>query len=303
MCGAVTCAQHRFFALVEKVLDPLARQGKEQSTLASEISAALKPDGFEVLVSHYVSGVPAYSVRTSALRAQGAFKNIIFASSGEKPEIILRDAVSNDVEITKNADLCLIYDRPLGSAGLLWITMAEWWKEKQGLDDPEAARKSLGSRLTESVKLTGSPGEYALFRVYYETYTARLSNSLPALIPQVYLHFDPHSSRRSVPVLVRQRMDFLLLLKDGARVVVEVDGKRHYAEGDLASPRLYAEMMTEDRRLRLSGYELYRFGGAEFPDVEVDQGRYSIGPISRKKVVDFFDNLFEMHAVSRSANK
>ncbi|MFF3312826.1 hypothetical protein [Streptomyces sp. NPDC002952] len=30
-----------------------------------------------------------------------------------------------------------------------------------------------------------------------------------------------------------------------------------------AVPRLYAEMVAEDRLLRLAGYEIYRFGGWE----------------------------------------
>jgi very-short-patch-repair endonuclease len=45
--------------------------------------------------------------------------------------------------------------------------------------------------------------------------------------------------------------------------VLEVDGKQHYAEGDTASPRLYSEMVSEDRKLRLRGYDVYRFGGHE----------------------------------------
>jgi hypothetical protein len=49
-------------------------------------------------------------------------------------------------------------------------------------------------------------------------------------------------------------MDFLLLAPNGRRVVIEVDGKQHYAEGDKASPRLYSQMVAEDRRLQLRGY-------------------------------------------------
>jgi very-short-patch-repair endonuclease len=91
---------------------------------------------------------------------------------------------------------------------------------------------------------------------------------LPALIPQVYLHYDPYSQRhrRSAGPLPRQRMDFLMLLRGRRRLVIEIDGQQHYADGDQASPRLYAEMMREDRALRLDGYEVYRFGGAEFRD-------------------------------------
>ena len=90
-----------------------------------------------------------------------------------------------------------------------------------------------------------------------------------ALIPQVYLHFDPvtQSARRSAgqsgSPLARQRMDFLILFSSRHRVVLEVDGKQHYANGDTASPALYSEMVSEDRRLRLAGYEVYRFGGTK----------------------------------------
>jgi hypothetical protein len=58
-------------------------------------------------------------------------------------------------------------------------------------------------------------------------------------------------------------MDFLILFSSRHRVVLEVEGKQHYANGDTASPALYSEMVSEDRRLRLAGYEVYRFGGAE----------------------------------------
>jgi hypothetical protein len=57
------------------------------------------------------------------------------------------------------------------------------------------------------------------------------------------------------------------LLAGGRRVVLQVDGKTHYTDdaGD-PSPRRYAEMVRDDRELRLRGYEVYRFGGAELPD-------------------------------------
>jgi very-short-patch-repair endonuclease len=57
-----------------------------------------------------------------------------------------------------------------------------------------------------------------------------------------------------------------MLLRGRRRLVIEIDGKHHYADGDHASPRLYAEMMREDRALRLDGYEVFRFGGYDFCD-------------------------------------
>ena len=66
-------------------------------------------------------------------------------------------------------------------------------------------------------------------------------------------------------------------------VVIEVDGKHHYAQGDRADPTAYASMVSQDRRLRLAGYEVYHFGGAEFVD-----------KIKTKQMLDaFFDELLK----------
>lgn len=37
------------------------------------------------------------------------------------------------------------------------------------------------------------------------------------------------------------------------------------------SPRLYSEMVAEDRRIRLTGYEVYRFGGWELMQADADE--------------------------------
>jgi hypothetical protein len=202
----------------------------------------------------------------SAVRGvDGQLKNIIFASTGPKPRIVLRDAINNVVEVVENAQYCLFYDRPLSDSGLTWGELVDWWKVtngEEGLSDVEVGR-SLFSRLVASLD---SPPEKTLFRTYCERYGGDGGSNQPALIPQVYLHYDPRTRRErggQPSVLMRERMDFLLLLPRGVRIVIEVDGKQHYAEGDRASPRLYSEMMLEDRKLRLRGYEVYRFGGYE----------------------------------------
>jgi len=86
-------------------------------------------------------------------------------------------------------------------------------------------------------------------------------------------------------------MDFLMLLPNNVRVVLEIDGKQHYSkENDgglhIASPELYAEMVTEDRRLKLAGYEIYRFGGLEFYKSKIED-----------KLVEFFKELLTHHLV------
>ncbi|MBP2266313.1 very-short-patch-repair endonuclease [Pseudarthrobacter sp. PvP004] len=91
--------------------------------------------------------------------------------------------------------------------------------------------------------------------------------NVPALIPQVYLHYDPYTRGRGA-TLPRQRMDFLLLMPGRRRIVLEVDGMQHYSENNRPSPDLYAQMVSEDRGLRLAGYEVYRFGGKELSGAE-----------------------------------
>ncbi len=203
---------------------------------------------------------------TKAVRGvDGHLKNIIFASTGPKPHIILRDAINNVIEVVENAEFCLFYDRPLSSCGLSWTELVDWWKVTNSFhvkSDAEISR-DLYRRLAAS--LVSLP-EKLLFRTYCERYGGDDGNKQPALLPQVYLHYDPRTRKErggQPSVLMRERMDFLLLLPHGVRIVVEVDGKQHYAEGDTASPRLYSEMVSEDRKLRLRGYDVYRFGGYE----------------------------------------
>ena len=160
------------------------------------------------------------------------------------------------------------------------------------LDD---ARTNLGKRLFAS--LANAP-EKEFFSAYFRHFREPLGDLLPALIPQVYLHYDPEIVSRLADrqVLVRQRMDFLMLLPGRQRIVFEIDGKQHYAENcaDVwhANPRRYAEMVTADRDLRLRGYEVIRFGGSEF-DHPKEKRKEAI----EKLVSSFFEQLFTVHRI------
>jgi very-short-patch-repair endonuclease len=153
--------------------------------------------------------------------------------------------------------------------------------------DQGETRARAKSRL--DLSLGGNDAERRILRTYAERYV-RLGPDIPALIPQVYLHYDPYMRTRHQPgaePLPRQRMDFLLLLPHRVRVVIECDGKQHYADADgRASPRRYADMMAEDRELRLNGYEVYRFGGADLVD----------DPETVRHLDAFFDRLAARHA-------
>jgi hypothetical protein len=197
---------------------------------------------------------------------RGQLKNLIFAADGPKPKIVLRDAINNDLEITENAPYCLIYDRPLAETGLTWRQLTAWWAGSDSLpdEDQRAAARQLYARLLKS--MAGNGAERLVFERYCSRYGAPDGFGQPALIPQVYVHYDPYT-RTTGGTLARQRMDFLLLLPRWRRVVLEVDGVQHYADGQgRASPARYAQMAAADRELRLAGYEVYRFGGHEIAD-------------------------------------
>ncbi|WP_437033512.1 hypothetical protein [Streptomyces sp. enrichment culture] len=233
--------------------------------------------------------------------ADGRFRNLIFAGTTPKADLVLSNSVDNTVQLAGgNADGWLVYDRPLPSEGLRWLDMIDWWRETEpeataGKDDAEVCRL-LYARFKASLSRE-SPPEHRFF----EAYCARINRpdglAQPALLPQVYLHYDPYTRRQrdGDSVLARERMDFLLLLPNRVRVVVEIDGDTHYGTEEkyqvgephprrLTSPRTYAKMVAEDRRLRLAGYEVYRFGGAELPNTA-----------AALSVVDgFFDQLLEI---------
>lgn len=216
-------------------------------------------------------------------------KNLIFATNGPKPEIVLTDAISNKIKIVRNQEYCLVYDRPLLEKGLLWEELVDWWRDQKGLHNQTGSdqRQNLLDRL--KISLGDNHPEKILLDTYYSYFWEKLKEKLPALIPQVYLHYDPYTSKqlKGEKRLSRERMDFLLLLPHRKNIVIEIDGKQHYSENDKASPQLYAEMVAEDRRLRLAGYELYRFGGYEFVDDEK----------AKRTVKNFFDDLFKLHSI------
>ena len=85
------------------------------------------------------------------------------------------------------------------------------------------------------------------------------------------------------------RMDFLLLLPGGHRVVLEVDGMTHYTnESRQPDPYRYAENVRGDRELKLSGYEVFRFGAVELLD-----------PADARAVLQpFFAELFRRFGVN-----
>ncbi|SCL20251.1 hypothetical protein GA0074692_0821 [Micromonospora pallida] len=223
----------------------------------------------------------------------GEMKNLIFAADGPKPKVVLRDAINNDLDLVANEQYCLVYDRPWRSEALTLRRLGAWWADRERLADVSEIDvwRNLLERLARSLD---NNAERRIFNVYARRYL-RLGGDIPVLLPQVYLSYDPYPQARYGPgtaALARQRMDFLLLFPQRVRVVIECDGVQHYADDPAtsgappyASPRRYAEMVAEDRALRLRGYEVYRFGGYELTE----------GEDAERLLEGFFDALAARH--------
>ena len=223
----------------------------------------------------------------------GEMKNLLFAADGPKPQVVLRDAINNDLEVIANEQYCLVYDRPWRTNALTLRQLGQWWADRDQLTDVDETEVwyLLLQRLHRS--LDNEP-ERRIFNAYAQRYP-RLGPDIPVLLPQVYLSYDPYPQARYGPEaapLARQRMDFLLLFPNRVRVVIECDGVQHYADDPAtaeerppASPRRYAEMVAEDRALRLRGYEIYRFGGYELME----------GSGAERLLEEFFDALAARH--------
>ncbi len=278
----------QFLSFLEEVVHPIVRSPDEQEEFVAVINKHLSKDGFRLQPHERVSSYPSYrAIRLGSARVDQDVKNLIFAADGPKPEIVLDDSISNSIRVVKNGNYCLIYDLPIPQTGLKWVDLVSWWASRIG-DNPPTSETghTLYFRLEKSLD---SEPEKLFFQTYYKRKDSELRDSLPALIPQVYLHYDPYTLRdlKGEKRLDRQRMDFLLLLSNHERIVIEIDGKQHYSDSDRPSPRKYAEMVAADRKLRLAGYEIYRFGGYE---LQGDNG---------KAVVDeFVDDLFKKHGIS-----
>jgi hypothetical protein len=215
--------------------------------------------------------------RCRASGVGGAVKNLIFAST-KKPDLVLTDAITNEIALV-NPDAALIYDGGIPDEGLRWRVLLRSLLPDESVTDERGAARRLFNRLAASL---GSEAEQHLFRVFATRYR-NYGFDEPALLPQVWFHYDPRSAhaRGGNPPLFRQRLDFLLLLPNRRRVVIEVDGVEHYSQNGKPSPSRYAAMVRADRELRLAGYEMYRFGGAELPD----------GPRAEAVLTPFFDQL------------
>lgn len=284
--GALDASDRRFALFLEGLVGADVRPDEaDQRRVVRHLNEVLRTFGLELVETASGGGYPVFSLVQRAKGASGTPKNLIFAST-VKPDLRFRDAVNNDVEIVQHADKVLVFDRPIPTAGLRWRDLQSWWEATTSTEGADA-KKSLYKRLLGSLP-QNSPPQTLLFETFFRTFGHAVPD-LPVLLPEVWLHYDPRTvAERGRDALLRQRMDFLLLLSHEIRIVIEVDGVQHYADASgRADPARYGAATAADRELRLAGYEVYRFGGSELAS---DDGA--------KVVADFFRRLFERHGIT-----
>lgn len=277
------------------------REHIHNAELVEVINRYIDHDGYKLVVKDTIGDKDFYECISTRVGVQGQVKNIIFAAK-YKPEIAFDDALNNDIRITRNENQCLIYNRSIPSSGVMWNDLVEWYAAENNLTDDQNPEVAFITRLCDcldtSFKANGAKAgpETWMLQAYYNL-KKELGIDLPALIPQVYLYYDPQTlKQRGYKLFEHQKMDFLMIFSHKDRIVIEIDGKQHYAEGATASPKLYSEMVRAHREMSLLGYDVYRFGGYEFMGADADE-------TVKKKVLDnikqFFVRLFCKYGILR----
>ncbi|MZE76723.1 hypothetical protein [Streptomyces xinghaiensis] len=265
--GAFEAPHPRFGHFLEGLASPAVLPDEPAQRRFVELANRhLNPAGAQLSQHAEADGYPQFQLVEHGRGTARRPRNLIFATLG-KPDIRFTSALDNDIEVAERADEVLVYDRPIGKEGLLWRHLLSWWQESRNITDQEQAARALYSRMEASLP-PKSPGQKNLFWHYHHANRDHL-NDVPALLPEIWLHWDPKTLReRGAHVMQNLRMDFLMLLPGTRRVVLEVDGMQHYTRNEGTEPdsAKYAATMAGDRDLKLRGYEVFRFGHDELRD-------------------------------------
>ncbi len=257
------------------------------------INEALAKVNYEMVEVRKVQDKAIYKIVKRIKGPSEEIKNIIFAADKVKPDIVVEDALSNSIKVLNESD-ALVYTEGITKDGISWLKLIEWYKKFESTD----TEIKLIERLDASLDV----GVEKIFFKGYLSFVTKYGKEVPALIPQVYLYYDPKTEyQRGKKVFDHQRMDFMLIISPSQRVVIELDGVQHYGtrgckengyQKYCADKIIYAEMMKAHRDMMLKGYDVYRFGGRE---LWVATGVSDDAVIDTIK--DFFVRLCTKHGV------
>ena len=247
----------------------------------------------EVELSISENGLSVHKIKNKVQYPSEDIKNIIFAANAKKPDIVIDNALENSVKIIDVGD-ALVYSDGIPEDGITWRRLVNWYKQYEANETQKALARKLVSSLD-------SKPEKLFFKTYIE-YILKEDRDLPALIPQVYLYYDPKTKdvRGKNEIFEHQRMDFMLIISSDHRVVIEIDGIQHYSQDKViqgttykcADVNRYAKMVSANRDMTLNGYDVYRFGGKELYVKNGESDKFV-----KKMICDFFYRLFIKYGI------
>jgi AbiJ-like protein len=130
--GLIDGSDEQLLHFLEHVVHPSVRTPEDQPKYLAVINQYLAKEGYELRLREEIAGFHIYRATRIGAGVSEKVKNIVFASNGPKPRIVLADAVSNDIAIVENEEHCLVYDIPLPQTGLRWSDLVAWWAERCG---------------------------------------------------------------------------------------------------------------------------------------------------------------------------
>nr|WTB11959.1 hypothetical protein OG546_49150 [Streptomyces antimycoticus]WTB12175.1 hypothetical protein OG546_50380 [Streptomyces antimycoticus] len=288
--GCIEAPHPRFARFLEALAAPSTIPDEAAQRQFAEIANVhLQRVGAQLQEASEEDGYPLFQLIRVGAPPSRRPRQVIFATLA-KPDIRISSVLDGDLEVidqAERADQVLVYDHVIRNDGLRWRDLLNWWQKKRGITDIGQARSSLFERMRASLPKE-STGQDNLYWLYYDIYHHE-PDDLPALLPEVWLHWDHQTiHQRRERAQQHIRMDFLLLMPGRRRIVLEVDGSQHYTDnqGKVPSPGKYAATMAADRELKLLGYQVYRFGHNELEDMKR----------ARPLLADFFSRLLKpMH--------
>jgi AbiJ-like protein len=190
--GVLNGGDRRFALFLEGLLSGSVNPREaRQREMAAAISPILARAGLKITESGSSDGYPAFTIVAAGNRPCPA-QLILFASRHGKPALRLRDVLDQSIEVLTGDDTVLAYDVPVSDRGLTWRDVESWWSHRKGIS-ADRAKLELWRRLV-TVCADVSPAQHALLVTYYDY--AKDHDPLFALLPEVWLHWDPVSRRQ-----------------------------------------------------------------------------------------------------------
>jgi hypothetical protein len=154
--GAFQSSHPRFGRFVEALASSQVLPNEPaQRKFIEIVNDILKACGVHVVVGVGEDAFLTASLAYVGTGKQSSPKNLIFAST-TKPDLRLGNALDNDIEVMSDPTDVLIYDRPIGSSGLLWRDLQAWYSQAYGVEESQA-KKSLYRRLEASLPKSSPP--------------------------------------------------------------------------------------------------------------------------------------------------